>query len=101
MKQQQKALFTLDGIGTFEGFESGPSWNGWSCPDFPIQSTLQIIEALNNQKEQKAELVGNDVIVYDGYSETTQTFSKKTIRVDGEVIEVYPIGAFSWTWHKE
>ena len=97
----RKAKFNIDGQqDVFEGYTDGQLWNGWECPHFP-KTELPKIAAWLGTQEAEAEYVeaADTFVVMSTESEIeTEEFPGLDIVVDGEIIHVYAIGAWSWIW---
>lgn len=100
----RSAHFSVDGIDDeFPGFTAGDFWNGWACPSFTRQTAERILIASEPNGYQWQYNVETNAFEIrhsedpDDYE--PQTFSGMTITLDeGNRVEVYGIGAYSWTW---
>ena len=82
----------------FECFLNGETWNVWACPFFTLDNAKKVANAVGDMKydDKKDVFVWNDV----GSGET-EVFDAVVIEVNGEKIQTYPIGAWSWCWTSE
>lgn len=100
----RKAFFGMEGIegGIYEGFTNGDRWNGWACPYFTLEVGKKIMTDLKGQAEytwadynkEHDEFITN----YEGLIGDSETWEGMDIEVEGEIVHVYPIGAFGWVW---
>jgi len=86
-----------------EGFQikalsDGNVWNGWAQPFFRLEEALRLSEVMDNVTFDAA----NDrfVIRNEDYEppEDVEFVDAVTLKVAGESIKTYPIGAGSWCW---
>ncbi len=95
------ARFTADWLDegtTLVGFTDGLRWNGWAMPYFSREVGLRLcslLPSLTFDAERNAF-----VSVCEDYPEDEQeeAFAVRTVEVDGKQLELYAIGAGSWTW---
>ena len=100
----RSARFVVDGIEEeFAGFTAGDFWNGWACPVFTRQVAEQVLAASEtngyrwqyNPASNAFEVRHED----DPEDYEPQIFNGVTVTFeDGHSIDVYAIGAYSWTW---
>jgi hypothetical protein len=38
--------FTIEGVGTFEGIDTGRTWNGWACPLFDFETATRALASM-------------------------------------------------------
>lgn len=97
----RKGTFTIDGIGTFDGYTKGETWNGWSCPYFAENEAKAIIESLKEDgtpghlnSEKQIVILHMD----DGFEEP-EVYHGEFVQGCNEIL--YPIGAYEWVWDEE
>lgn len=99
--------FFLDGVaGTFPGFTSGETWNGWATPLFSRDVALQIAAALRStptSTEGPMELRYDEdedaFVLHDPFYPDEPTVWEATH--DPSVPQpLYPIGTWTWTWEE-
>ena len=92
-----KSEFSLDFETFYKGYTSGDLWNGWECPSFPFEEVMKMI----------ADKVGEDIeLTYDESKDVFTTteddyieeYTPQMVNFGGDIIKVYPIGAYGWTW---
>jgi hypothetical protein len=96
------ATFDIDGLfGDLPGFTTGRRWNGWACPLFPRESCVALIDSYPGASFDPAReaflIPREDAGPGD---EAVETYLPQTITVDGRPIQVWAIGAGSWTWEE-
>lgn len=104
MNIYRSASFVVDGINEeFAGFTIGDLWNGWACPVFTRQAAEQVLIASEangyrwqyNPASDAFEVRHED----DAADYEPQVCNGVTATLDdGRRIDVYAIGAYSWTW---
>ena len=103
-----KGTFSLDGIeGTFKGWTSERTWNGWEMPLFELDEALKIVEAFV-EEGYYAVYDESENVIYINTSDDTADVELMEVcdcvfRVDddGNALELFDIGAGSWTWWKD
>lgn len=104
MTTYKSAYFAVDGVDEkFIGFTAGDFWNGWACPVFTRLTAEQILVASEPNGYQWQFNVETNAFeiqhVEDPDNYEPEVFNKMTITLDdGSNVEVYGIGAYSWTW---
>ena len=111
----KKAKFTIDGFPSFEGYDLGQLWNGWSCPAFDKETAQEIADTVNELMPEEVEIIfdeENDRFIEiehqydDDVSEeepdANKIFSEGADHMteDGEK-HLYALGAWSWTWYED
>lgn len=93
----RRARFEIDGIEeSFDGYTAGLLWNGWERPMFCYDEAKRIVEIF---KAGHYEPAINSFITWCHGSDELEKWEAETIRLpDEQDIEVYPVGAGSWTW---
>lgn len=88
-------------------------WNGWCCPYFTFDNAMKLSDQLKKMTEMgigSASLVYNqeaDQFIYtdfdNGDSEDGEKdyYGHTLIKVDGQEIKTYAIGAWAWCWHED
>ena len=95
-----RGRFTLaDGETFFEGWSNGVVWNGWAMPRFGAGIGIEILAFLEAEGAR-----------FDGKADAFVTFSQdgeeevwpaeEITITDGSRMEVYALGAGSWTWER-
>lgn len=74
----------------FKGYSYGGCWNGWSCPLFDKDTTIQILKEMKKHNFDIDYFIVNDTIIIKQYD-------------DEEIFKpnnsgFYGLGAYSWTW---
>ena len=110
----KKRRFEIDGLPSFEGYDYGAFWNGWSCPGFDKETAQEIADIINELMPEEFEII---------YEEDKDRFVEIDHNYDGDVTEeepdankqfyegadhmtedgekhLYPIGAWEWTWYE-
>lgn len=77
----------------YEGYHD-PSidWNGFTTPVFEKRAALQIL------KDEKIKHQSKNGELFAKISGEMKKIGPRTIEVNGKKVEVYDIGAFSWSW---
>jgi hypothetical protein len=87
---------TLDGENEYSGFSAGNTWNGFECPLFEKSVAEEILE--------DGLVLALGGWMYNGKLDAFYTEDEEFIGephyIDGEVKQLYPIGAFSWVWQR-
>lgn len=82
---------------TFTAFVNGETFGGWCLPRFSYETASQIASALGVLRYEALE--DRFVTDYGLFSmDDPVAFDCERIRVDGNLITVYPIGARVWSW---
>ena len=96
----EPAKFSLDGVEDFfDGWTNGFHWNGWECPYFDRESSIQVLNSMgckwseNDEKNFFAVFFDNDEVPYLYYAEEINL-------TDGSKVTAYPIGSGEWIWEK-
>jgi hypothetical protein len=91
----------LDEGTLLEGFSNGMRWNGWAMPYFSRETGLRLCTMLPSLRFD----AGRNAFVSfcEDYPEGEQeeVFEACAVDVDGVALELYPVGAGSWTWDDE
>lgn len=90
----------------FRGYTIGETWNGWECPYFPLSIAVKVMEYHYPQWERRGDDLighvddcGNPLRKGDPIDpESYDIWEKKTIDIQGDTVDVWPIGAFCWVW---
>lgn len=112
----RKTWFGFDEGALYPGFTKGERWNGWACPRFAKEVAVEYMEdykrqgmsahydeatdAFYFQMEEGTPFGVVDYVDNDGFTTYVGWDSHKgfDIEVNGQVIHVYAIGAWSWIW---
>lgn len=96
----EPAQFSLAGMGPFDGFDLGGVWNGWACPHFTKEQAEEVAEGL-------AYEVGSGAFETAEYDEERDAFvfdhpdlPEPDVFPRDEETDLYPVGAYSWTWDR-
>ena len=101
-----QSRFEIDGLGTFDGYGDGETWNGWACPVFPLAEADRIAEVFRAQSDAFEARYDPDTDEYvfrdpeDDPDEAPLAFGSGTIDVGGELVTVWFIGTRYWTWEE-
>ena len=104
MNTYRSARFVVDGIQEeFASFTADDFWNGWACPVFTRQVAEQVLTAseANGYRWQYNSVSDAFEVRHEDDPEDyePQIFNGMTVTLDhGHSIDVYAIGAYSWTW---
>jgi hypothetical protein len=107
----RRATLVLDGLPrTYPGITRGEHWNGWAVPHFEKDVALRIAEDYEQTaNELSGDMVGararydeeaDAFVFYDPINQDEMAYYAKTIEVNGEELDAYPIGAREWTWEE-
>ncbi len=96
------AQFCTDSTpGTYSGYTDGSTWNGWACPFFTREVAEKVLAdsekvgyKVSYDEERKAFVVRHE----DDNPSDPEVFQAREIEVDGNLVTVYGIGAYSWVW---
>lgn len=95
------ARASIDGRGDFPCWVSKNRWNGWAMPYF-LPETVHLISIEFDSIGSEMHFDRDNKIwsfLCEGMTpEDAETWELEKITVDGVEIEVYGIGAGSWTW---
>lgn len=100
MRKYRKSTFNIDDGEMIEGYTNGATWNGWACPNFNLENAMILASQFSEYDSSKMLYdTQKDTFFYqvDG-EEIVEEWTGKDIEVDGEIIHVYPIGAYCWVW---
>lgn len=100
MRKYRKSSFNIDDGEMIKGYTNGSTWNGWACPYFNFENaTILANEFLQYDDSKMLYDTKKDTFYYkiDG-EEIMEEWTGEDIEVDGEIIHVYPIGAYCWVW---
>lgn len=104
-EEYKKGSFSVgEGDNVYKGYSADMYWNGWECPCFDKEESVNIINECLNIYDKGGYDAENDRfwIQFEGDSEEEISYHEgKDIIVNGEVKHVYDIGAFAWCWEKE
>ena len=102
----RKIVVSMDGLGQYEAWTSGETWNGWATPHFEWAETRRLCADL---RKMVARVDGWEAIAYypnkqayvgrDLYGESYNEYKRVNIVVNNRTIETYPIGAWAWCWY--
>lgn len=106
MSDYRKTSFTLDALENkaFSGYTSGETWNGFACPLFSYDEATKILDLLQERTGDETlesweyEASKDKFLLHSSTHEEPETFEGQPIEVEGEVVDLYPIGSYSWTW---
>lgn len=91
--------YRFDTVGpSYEGYEIGPTYNGWVSPAFTFEVANEILK--NCYKYLFFFNKDEDTFIID-YGTFTEQFKGKDYTIDGKTIHLYPIGSGEWTWFEE
>lgn len=100
-----KGTFSLDGLeGTFKGWTSERTWNGWAMPLFELEEALKIVKAFKDEGYYARYDESENVIYINTFDDTDDMELMdicdcvSRITDDGTMLEVFDIGSGSWTW---
>jgi hypothetical protein len=109
MAEMRKALFSiyiLDDVH-IEGWTDGSLWNGWATPVFEFAEAKKLLDALVDAYKQ---LGTSDRAWYDERNDSfcfvqedcpePECYPSEIIKVSGQELKVYPIGAEVWVWEE-
>ena len=99
------AQFAVDGLeGTFEGYTTGETWNGWAVPYFPLGEARRIIAdydtqppSLDGQTRGEYDSDRDVIRLYDPSADEWDEIG--SVEHDGHTL--YPVGAYLWTWEEK
>lgn len=95
----KKFIVQIESVtSSFPAYElSIVGWNGWACPGFTLEIAQQVIgEFCAMCKASYDPTLKVFTIVYpDGMIEE---YAAQTHVTDDGVKELYPLGAWAWTW---
>lgn len=103
-RELRSAQFAVDGLeGTFEGYTTGETWNGWAVPAFLLDEARRIAAAY---AAQAPLLEGVCDAEYDERNDAFRLYDPVSgewdewegVERDGR--KLYPIGACYWTWEE-
>lgn len=99
----RKGYFTIDSFGkqSFEGYTTGMTWNGFATPYFEKDVALRIVELFKGNDFEVAKYNEDEDVIMIGLTnqvENIEAFEGTDIEVGGQVVHVYPVGAYSWVW---
>jgi hypothetical protein len=91
--------FVIEDDLAFEGYHFGDLWNGWATPAFTKETVDQMLPRLTGIRwtyDKEADIYN---VLSGGVPESwAEDYKGHDIRVNGSVVHVYSIGAYSWTW---
>jgi len=93
----RKCRVTLDdNEPILTAYTRGEKWNGWTTPMFTRDQADLLAASMPKYLTYDPE---RNIYVY-GYhdSDEDMIFEMETIKVDGQYLDVYPIGSGSWCW---
>jgi hypothetical protein len=95
----RRGRFTLADVGTaFDGWSNGELWNGWEMPRFEFIVCQAILKLLGDARGRFDEKADAFITVSNGEGEAWA--AEEITITDGSRINVYPLGAGSWTWEE-
>lgn len=94
-KTWTRGMFTLGEGPTCEGYSQGEYWNGFACPVL----TRAGCEALAADPVRGVTFDG-EVLTFP-YEDERETFTSRTIVVDGTPLRVWDCGAGAYCWVEE
>lgn len=96
--------FAVDGLeGTFEGYTTGETWNGWAVPYFSLEEAQRIIA---DYVAQPPSPDGQTRGEYDSDSDVVRLYDPSAdewdeiVAVDVDGRTLYPVGTRYWTWEE-
>ena len=94
------AVFTIEDVNQYDGYDEEYSWNGWACPWFTKEVGEQIASDLGGLMKFDAN---KDTFVYtypyeDGSDVEVDYFVGADIETVDGTKHLYPIGNKSWIW---
>lgn len=107
MKPFYKASASADWIKEeFPCYTTGATWNGWGTPFFELEDAKKIAETLNAFKDAGSQITYDskkDIFLLPdtSYPDEIETVEPVTIKINGNDIKTYPLGAYSWCWDVE
>ncbi|BBA45377.1 TPA: hypothetical protein ACK3Q6_003778 [Burkholderia cepacia] len=92
---------SLDVGPSYQAYSRGERWNGWECPYFTIEEAMKLLDhpylhGLRYDAESDKFIMADG----DGEDLYQRVFAAEVVRVDGNPIKVYAIGACGWCWNK-
>lgn len=97
-------FYLVDADEAFDGYTDGEVWNGFASPYFERAVAEQILKSSHKRgyralydQEQDAFIVSHSD---DPTDYEPEVFGAQKILVDGKELNVYPVGAYSWTWRR-
>lgn len=99
-----KTSFFMDSLQgrTFIGFSDGSDWNGWACPYFEKGEAERVLRNSESNgfrwsydKDKDAFIVHHQD---DEDTDAPEVFEGTDIEFAGQLMRVYPVGAYSWIW---
>lgn len=106
MSQYRRTRFVIDSLPgkSFEGVTDGSDWNGWACPRFERAEAERVLRASEPNGFAWTYDQASDQFVVTNESDDAdsapEVFRATTVRMNGERIKVYPVGAWSWIWEE-
>ena len=109
-KHLRKTRFCIDGINEnkeYEGYTFGEHWNGWACPRFTKEVSMEIMNDFNTKEYPAWYDESIDSFIFqmeDGdyqfdYNDPDKyEYFCEFEGVDIEEMHLYPIGAWNWIW---
>lgn len=100
----KKRTFYLEGVnGEYPGVDTMRTWNGWACPLFDYNTAVKILNAsIHNGFRWYYDRSTDRFIVWnisdDLFNDWPEEYSGAHVPIDGELINMYSIGARSWIW---
>ena len=104
--QMRHTVFSMNDEERFIGYSGGNHWNGWACPYFTRDEAERIVKHVNacsvdhNMYNMHYDYATDTFVYHDGNNDYDETFEAVCyLDVDtGEMLTLYAVGAFSWTW---
>jgi hypothetical protein len=91
------AVFTIESIKQYDGYDEEYSWNGWACPWFTKEAGEQIASDLGGLMKFDAD---KDAFVFNSPQDEAETdyFVGEDIETVDGTKHLYPIGNKGWIW---
>lgn len=100
MKKFRKSSFNIDDGEMLNGYTNGSTWNGWACPYFDFENATKLAnQFMDNDDSKMLYDTKKDTFFYKvEWDEIVEEWMGEDIEVNGEIVHVYPIGAYCWVW---
>jgi hypothetical protein len=93
-------MYSLD--REFNGYVDGTTWNGWICPYFLRLTAEDVLRASEPKGYHWTYDAERDTYVVSSEQDppdyAPEEFAGRDLSISGELVHVYAIGAYSWSW---
>jgi hypothetical protein len=86
---------------TFPGYTDGNRWNGWAMPLFDFETAQRIVEGTNDPGLRYDSELDAFVYLNPDFPDEPEIFGASFIKVDGQPVKTYGVGAGSWCWYEK